>query len=201
MSILQHSPIPLPKQLIDELQRLYRTPHRFYHNFTHIEKLLTLYHQLADQWEHPIEVYLAFLYHDAVYEYGAKDNEEQSARVAQREIQKHLSHHHINIDIIMTLIRHTANHGDLRHEDLNEEERLFLDCDMSIVGSSFEDFCVYEQQIEQEYTQVYPLLLYRVGREKFRQTLLRAPRIFFSEYFHRRLDSQARKNLEGTTQK
>ena len=201
MSILNQSPIPLPSALVDELLRLYRTPHRFYHNFTHIEKLLALYHDLADRWEHPVEVYLAFLYHDAVYEYGAKDNEEQSARVAQKEIRTHLSHHHINVDMVMTLIRHTANHGSLRAEDLNEEEKLFLDCDMSIVGSSFEDFCIYERQIEQEYTQVYPRFLYRIGRKKFRKTLLRAPRIFFSEYFHHWLDARARKNLEDITRK
>ena len=199
MSILNRSPISLPEALIEELFRLYNTPPRFYHNFTHIQKLLGLYHQLEDRWEHPIEVYLAFLYHDAIYEYGAKDNEEQSAMIAEEEIRKHLSHRNINTDIVMTLIRHTANHGSLKAEDLNEEEKLFLDCDMSIVGSSFSDFCVYEQQIEQEYTQIYPKFLYRIGRKKFRTTLLRSDRIFFSDHFHDLLDSQARNNLRGAT--
>ena len=200
MSTLKHAPISLPAALVEGLHRLYKTPPRFYHNFAHVQKLLVLYHQLEKRWEHPIEVYLAFLYHDAIYEYGAKDNEEQSALVAEKEISKHLSDHNINIDIVMTLIRHTANHGSLRAEELNEEEKLFLDCDMSIVGSSFADFCTYEKQIEQEYTQVYPKFLYRIGRKKFRKTLLRSNRIFFSDHFHALFDTQARNNLRGIAQ-
>jgi len=201
MSILDRAPLSLPKELIAALQQLYANPPRFYHNFGHIESLLEHYHQLSAHWIHPLEVYLAFLYHDAIYEYGAKDNEEQSARVAQQEIQKHLSDINIDIDLVMRLIRHTANHGSLKAEELNEEEKLFLDCDMSIIGSSLEKFYTYEEQIEQEYTQLYPRALYLMGRKKFRNKLLSADRIFFSDHFHSQLDAQARANLRAANRK
>lgn len=192
-----NAPIPIPEQMQQELLRLYLTPQRFYHTIDHIKDLLTLYHELHPLWQHPTEVYLAFLYHDAVYEYGAKDNEEKSALLASEEITRHLSMHNINTDTVMQLIRHTANHGHLTAEQLNEEEQLFLDCDMSILGSTKERFQEYEQQIEQEYTQVYPRFLYRMGRKKFRNNLLKAPRIFFSSLFHERYDAQARSNLSS----
>ena len=189
------SPIPLPESMMDELRAFYQNPKRFYHTFAHVETLLVLYHELESYWHNPIEVYLAFLYHDAIYEYGAKDNEEQSALLAKEHIQHHLPHIEINIERVMGLIRHTANHGSLTPQELDEEEKLFLDCDMSIIGSSRERFLEYEQQIEQEYTQVYPRFLYRIGRKMFRSTLKKTTRIFFSDLFHKRLDKQARENL------
>jgi predicted metal-dependent HD superfamily phosphohydrolase len=181
--------------MIDELLELYKKPKRFYHTFAHIEALLILYHELESQWNNPAEVYLSFLYHDAIYEYGAKDNEERSALVAEQQIRLHIPNIQIDIDRVKSLIRYTANHGSLLAEELNEEEKLFLDCDMSILGSEPETFLQYEEQIEREYTQVYPRFLYRVGRKKFRSTLKKTKRIFFSDLFHNRLDRQARKNL------
>ena len=195
--MLANAPIDIPEEMYQEICRLYSIPKRFYHTFAHIEEVLLHYHNLKEEWEHPIEVFLAFLYHDAIYEYGAKDNEEKSARIAHREIQKYFPQRNIDIELVMQLIRHTANHGQLKRDALNREEQLFLDCDMSILGSAPTRFREYEQQIEQEYTQVYPKLLYRMGRKKFRRTLLKAERIFFSEEFHNRYDAQARINLRS----
>ena len=97
----------------------------------------------------------------------------------------------------MHLIRLTALHGQLKREDLDEEERLFLDCDMSILGADKERFIEYEEQIEKEYTHVYPKLLYRMGRKRFRSTILNAERIFFSDLFHEKYDKVARQNLRS----
>lgn len=195
MNTLSDSPIPLPLGMVKGLLGLYEKPKRFYHTFTHIEALLKLYHQLRAHWKNPIEVYLAFLYHDVVYEFGAKDNEEQSALVAKQQIQFYLPDMQIDIKRVMNLIRQTANHESLTKEELDEEEKIFLDCDMSIIGSKPSIFQQYEEQIEQEYTQVYPQFLYRLGRKKFRMKLKNKERIFFSDLFHERLDKQARENL------
>jgi len=40
-----------------------------------------------------------------------------------------------------------------------------------------------------------PGFLYRAGRRRFLQGLLRAPRIFLSDFFDQRLDAAARANL------
>lgn len=195
MNIFDHAPLLVPLDMQREVRLQYQKPIRFYHTFQHVESLLEQYHELISYWKNPYEVYLAFVYHDIIYEYGAKDNEEQSALFAQQHIQQHLPDIELNLERIMRLIRHTANHGQLTREELDEEERLFLDCDMSILGSTPTIFQEYEHQIEQEYTQVYPKILYKMGRKRFRAKLSKAKRIFFSDQFHQRYDVQARKNL------
>lgn len=197
MNIFARAPISLPLRMQEEIRQQYCQPVRFYHTFQHVESLLIQYHELFSYWSNPKEVYLAFVYHDVIYEYGAKDNEEQSALFAQQHIHNHMPQSELNVAYIMSLIRHTANHGHLQREEINEEEQLFLDCDMSILGSSSAAFQEYEQQIEQEYTQVFPKILYRLGRKRFRSRLSKAPRIFFSDIFHQRYDIQARKNLRS----
>ena len=93
------------------------------------------------------------------------------------------------------LIVLTASHGDLDRRELDHDERLFLDCDMAIVGADWQRFSLYQQQIEQEYTLVYPQLLYRMGRRRFLNKILSSERIFFSDHFHHQFDAQARSNL------
>ena len=192
-------PCLLSEAHIADLIHYHRTPERYYHTLHHIneffEHFMRLYHEGV--WTHPTEVYLAILYHDAVYEYGAKDNEEQSALLAQKDIVKYLPHMAIRIDYIMELIRYTANHGSLKKEELSLEAQYFLDCDMAIVGSSTERFLEYEHQVAQEYTQVYLPFLYRMGRKRFLKRLLKADHIFFSDRFHERYDAQARHNIKN----
>ena len=197
MNIFHNAPVTLPLSMQQEIREQYTKPKRFYHTIEHVETLIGLYHELDEKWNNPSAVYLAFLYHDIIYEYGAKDNEEQSAIFAQQHILKHIPHAKDNIPRIMHLIRQTALHGQLKREDLDEEERLFLDCDMSILGSEPARFIEYEKQIELEYTQVYSKILYKFGRKRFRAKLYKAPRIFFSDLFHDRYDQQARRNLRS----
>ena len=197
MNLFTNAPLPIPIVMQQEIQEQYTRPKRFYHTIDHIQTLLQLYHELDHLWESPCAVYLAFLYHDIIYEYGAKDNEEQSAIFAQQHILQHIPHQEQHIPRTMHLIRQTALHGQLQRNDLDEEERLFLDCDMSILGSSPKKFKEYELQIEQEYTQVYSKLLYKIGRKRFRSKLHKSHRIFFSDLFHDRYDRQARENLRS----
>lgn len=197
MNIFHNAPVTLPLSMQQEIQEQYTKPKRFYHTIEHVEALIALYHELEEKWNNPSAVYLAFLYHDIIYEYGAKDNEEQSAIFAQQHILRHIPHAKDALPRITHLIRQTALHGQLKREDLDEEERLFLDCDMSILGSPPERFAEYEKQIELEYTQVYSKILYKFGRKRFRAKLYKSPRIFFSDLFHDRYDKQARFNLRS----
>ena len=197
MNIFHNAPLAIPITMQKELLEQYTKPKRYYHTIEHVETLIGLYHELENLWNNPCAVYLAFLYHDIIYEYGAKNNEEQSAIFAQKHILKYIPESKEHIPRIMHLIRQTALHGQLQRDDLDEEERLFLDCDMSILGGVPDQFKEYEQQIELEYTQVYSKLLYRLGRKRFRAKLYKTPRIFFSDLFHDRYDKQARINLRS----
>lgn len=189
--------IDIPTGMQEQIQLHYRTPQRYYHTLHHIAEFIQLYQQLdAEQrWEHPKEIYLAILYHDAVYNYGAKDNELQSAVLAKSEIAMFLPDWQVNLEYVARLIELTAKHSQLSSADISVEEALFLDCDMAILASPIERFREYEEQIGQEYTQVYNRFLYNIGRTKFLRGVLQSPRIYLSDYFFQRYESIARENI------
>ena len=53
----------------------------------------------------------------------------------------------------------------------------------------------YDAAIAAEYAQAVPPEAYAAGRARFLRGLLDKDRIFLSDYFHARLDTQARANL------
>ena len=189
--------LPLTESTLDQLNDSYQKPQRFYHTIEHVCEVMSHYREIEglSLWPHPCEVYLAVLYHDAIYEYGTKDNEPRSAQVARDCVDAWYSDHEINADYMAHLIELTAHHSVLTSRDVNEEEALFLDCDLAIIASPWPRFSEYQSQIEQEYTQVYCGLMYRTGRRRFLRTLEKAKRLFMSSHFHDRYDQQARANL------
>src|SRR5262245_33730300 len=77
----RHQPLRLPAELIAALAAAYTEPHRRYHDATHIAEVLGWYDRVADDlgWHQPAEVYVAIVFHDAIYTPGANDNEARSA--------------------------------------------------------------------------------------------------------------------------
>ena len=80
-----YPPLQLPQNLLEETVVAYTKPKRFYHTIEHVLEVLKQFQlvNIDKQWKNPQEVYLAIVFHDAIYEYGAKDNEQQSAIFAQ----------------------------------------------------------------------------------------------------------------------
>ncbi|MFT3710121.1 MAG: hypothetical protein QM817_21015 [Archangium sp.] len=196
MSTLTNTPLPIPEGLMRCLVAAYASPPRAYHSFTHVQEVIKHFHDVAQRpgWQHPKEVFLAILFHDAVYVAGRSDNEVKSADLALEACSTFLARESLDTARIRTLIELTAKHGKLQREDLDEETRLFLDCDMAILGSAPATFDAYDAAIEQEYSTI-PKLVFRLNRNKFLQKLLETPRIFLSDHFHARLDGAARENL------
>jgi len=194
---MQFAPLTLPPAQWQALQQAYSTPPRAYHHFGHVQAVLQHCQQVAEGpgWKHPCEIYLAALYHDAVYEAGRKDNEARSAQLAAQAIDQHLPDAGIDRERVTRLILLTAQHGALGREEVDAEAALFLDADMAILGAPAEVFDAYDRGVAEEYAGVVPGLLYRAGRRRFLQALLRQPRIFLSPFFHERLDAPARANL------
>src|SRR5687767_6168892 len=75
---------PVLDDLLPVLHSAYRTPSRAYHSWDHVEEVLRGYEEVAagPGWDHPAEVRLACLFHDAVHVAGNDDNEERSAQLA-----------------------------------------------------------------------------------------------------------------------
>jgi predicted metal-dependent HD superfamily phosphohydrolase len=181
----RHQPLQLPGDVARELAAAYSEPHRAYHNLTHIAELLGWFDRVADDvgWKNPGEVYAAILFHDAIYVPGAKDNEAKSAEWALRAGFG---------EPVAELIYLTQNHTGVAHA--GHDQAHFLDADMAIVGSPPAQFAAYDAAIAREYSHVPPDA-FRAGRKAFLEKLLQTPRIFGTEYFHTRLDAQARANL------
>ncbi len=201
MAGMPDAPLILPAAQLAELETAYADPPRAYHNFGHVQALLRHFDEVAagPGWQQPHEVYLAILYHDAIYQARRSDNEERSAQLAARAIAQWLPDHAIDSERVIELIRLTARHGQLRPQDVDAEAALFLDCDMAILAAPAEVFDAYDRGIAEEYRGKVPGLLFRINRRRFLKGVLAQPRIFLSDFFHARCDEAARANLRRAT--
>lgn len=187
----------LPPEQREALRAAYATPPRAYHNFAHVEAVLCHYDEVAQGpgWERPREVLLAVLYHDAIYEPGRKDNEARSAELAVEHIRRWLPGEGIDATRVAELINLTARHGSFAPGQVDRDAALFLDCDMAILAADEATFSAYDRGIAAEYRGQVPGWLFRLNRRRFLKALLARERIFLSDWFHQRLDAQARVNL------
>ncbi len=187
----------LPPPLLAEIRTAYAQPPRAYHNYGHVQALLQHYRDVAagPGWHQPLEVLLAVLYHDAIYEAGRADNEQRSAELAVAGIQRWLPDAAVHVAQVKALIELTARHGSLTADGLDADTALFLDSDMAILGAPDAVFDAYDRGIAEEYQGKVPGFLFRINRRRFLKKVLAQPRIFFSDFFHDRYDAQARANL------
>jgi predicted metal-dependent HD superfamily phosphohydrolase len=199
-ALLENCPagLLLPPELVDAVRRAYASPRRAYHDIHHVEEVIRRFVEVARDvgWQRPREVYLALLFHDAVYVPGSTDNETRSAELARDLVARYLPDPTLDRDRIAQLILLTVAHGKLSPSDVDPEAALFLDCDMAILGSDVEAFEAYDAAIAVEYADI-ARADYLAGRGAFLGRLLARERIFLSEYGHSRWETAARRNVEG----
>ncbi len=195
-------PVVLPGGMREALEAAYATPPRAYHHAGHVNQLMVHFREVASGpgWHRPADVWLAVLYHDAVYEAGRGDNEARSADLAREHIVHWLTRRNVDADHVAALIELTARHGQIEGAELGEgpdadDARHFLDCDMAILGAPPDAFAAYDRAIAAEYRGHVPAWLYKLNRKRFLKALLQQPRLYLSDFFHQRLDAQARINL------
>lgn len=189
------APVALPSGQWDAIVQAHAQPPRAYHNLGHVHEVLRHYRDVVagPGWERPVEAFFAVLYHDAIYEPGRRDNETRSAALAV----EHLARWQPGVDAprVAALIELTARHGSLAPGDVDRDAALFLDCDMAILGAAPAAFDAYDRAIAAEYRGHVPAWIYRLNRRRFLKGLLVRERLFLSDWFHDRLDRQARSNL------
>ncbi len=162
-----------------------------YHNLSHIYTFLKIAYLLEDQIHQPTPFFWAIWYHDAIYHPKRKDNEKQSAERALKKLDPYLNTEDLNQT--NSLILSTAKHVPLKPED--EDHRLFLDMDLSILASNKDTYRLYADAIAKEYSHV-PRFLYRYGRKKVLKNFLRRPQIFYTPIFREWGESKARENIQ-----
>lgn len=186
-------PLEPPEGLMRALLAAYAEPPRAYHSFAHVLEVLK-HLATVPTWSRPSDVFLAALFHDAVYVPGRKDNEANSAELAERAIDTFLPRAGLDIVRVKHLIALTARHGSV-DVSADPDAAHFLDADMAILGAAPDVFDAYDAAIATEFRPVTNALLYRFGRRRFLSKLLDAKRIFHSAHFHERFDAAARENL------
>ncbi len=190
MFACRHTPSQLPDIVVQRLATLYAEPHRAYHTAAHIADVLGWFDVVADAagWRDPASVYLAIVFHDAIYDPIRADNEARSAALAVELVGA--THR------VTELIELTARHGKLDPAEVGTDHDAahFLDSDTAILGAPAAAFDAYDAAIRLEYRHVVDDA-YRAGRGAFLASMLGRPRIFFSDFFHTRLDGAARANL------
>ena len=191
-------PLALPEAQWAALEAAYATPPRAYHGWPHVQAVLQHFREVAAAgpgWVQPAEAWLAVLYHDAIYEAGRADNESRSAELARAHVAQWLPDAGVDADRMSALILLTARHGQLTAGELDADATLFLDCDMAILGAEPDVFDAYGRGNAAEYRGKVPGWLFRLNRRRFLKGLLARERVFLSDFFHARLDAQARRNL------
>lgn len=171
----------------------YALPVRHYHNWQHVEACVA---QLASfTCDRPRAVFLALVFHDAVYVAGRSDNEAKSAELARRVLQAEGCASADEIDAIERMIRATSNH--YAHAGTTDRDlAVMLDVDLAILGASRDTYARYARAIHDEYV---PSATtdgrFRIGRLEFLQRMLAAPSRFITRDASWRWDAQARENI------
>lgn len=174
-----------------ELKTKYSKSNRYYHNLDHIKSMLSLSARHQSRLSDPDVVQFAIWYHDIVYNYMRKDNEEKSAIIAGQRL-KVLGLNFEQINDCMEMIRCTQNHKPNR-EDIDDVHYL-LDFDLKVLSWERADYKQYTQNIRKEYVLV-PGMIYRKGRKKAMQQFLEREQIYYAPEFEQ-YESTARENIE-----
>ena len=177
------------KRLIDslwcEIHTQYSEPHRDYHTLKHLEQI---YKELEALTLDPIVEFTIF-YHDIIYDVEKNSNEEQSALLASKRL-KELKVERSLINDVTQLILLSKQHEPT---DI-QKYQLFLDADMTILGSSPAAYEQYTQSIRKEYS-IYSDNTYNHGRRKVLLHFLKKSKLYQSEYFYHKYEEQAQKNI------
>jgi pantetheine-phosphate adenylyltransferase len=126
----------------DSVLKRYEEHHRYYHTTTH---LLDVVLQLSKLDNFDDELFLAAVYHDAVYDPQANDNEERSAALFLVEA-KSASLNKLQMDSINRLILDTKT-----HKPSSEKSQLLIKADLSILEQPLSKLIEYEHQIFKEF--------------------------------------------------
>lgn len=180
---------------LENLLRQYAEKHRFYHTIEHIKACLGFFDEVKSSISDAKSLEIALWFHDVIYDPIRNDNEAKSALFAKSFLE---SIHDSDYDIqkIEKLILQTKHPS----KPTNSDEKYLIDIDLAILGASIELYNRYETWIRKEYKRI-PDLLYKKGRKKVLNSFIDLERIYQTDYFYKKFEVQARKNLNAALNK
>jgi predicted metal-dependent HD superfamily phosphohydrolase len=179
-------PVPYAANLLDR----WAEPQRKYHTVDHLTAVLDHIDVLAAHAEDADVVRLAAWFHDAVYLPERSENEERSARLAERALAEAGVGAEATAEVAR-LVRLTVTH-DPADGDRNGE--VLCDADLAILAAEPEAYAAYAAAVREEYAFV-PDEAFRDGRAAVLRQLLDLPRLFRTSHGAAAWEEQARRNL------
>lgn len=181
----------MPEGLTDdlraELSDRWSQPHRRHHDVEHLNDVLAAVDILADggpSFDRDA-VDLAVWFHDAVYEIGRDDNEEQSAALAHERLADSSLRDEV-VRLVLLTRTHAVAPGDLNGAVLS-------DADLSVLASSPERYARYAAAVREEYASI-PDDVFRPARARVLAALLDGT-VFHTERGAKLWEERARANV------
>jgi predicted metal-dependent HD superfamily phosphohydrolase len=174
------------------VRRAWNSMGRHYHTLEHLDACLRELDAAVELAVRPAEVELALWFHDAVYRSWRRDNEAQSAALAE---------HTLRAAPIESVERIRQMILDTRHldEDLAGDTALVADVDLSILGQPADVYAQFARAVRREYWWV-PRARYVAGRRAVLEGFLARSSIYQHDRFHEKYESQARANIGAELQ-
>lgn len=176
--------------MADVLVRAYQDDRRAYHTLDHVQACLRLLEHAPLDGDDRLAAEFALWFHDMVYDTARPDNEQRSAREAERWLQ---AQQFPTWPVVGEAIRMTAGH------DVGDDDHLVLrvvhDIDLAILGSAPDDYDDYAAGIRAEYGDLDEAA-FRQGRRRVLEALLARDRIYVLDSMQASLERPARSNIE-----
>jgi predicted metal-dependent HD superfamily phosphohydrolase len=177
-------------ELWTEIEKNYSSKKRHYHTLEHLDNLLSQLTDVKSEIQNWETILFTLFYHDIIYNSIKSDNEEKSAELAEKRM-KQISVSKDKIELCKKQILATKSHIRSTDNDTN----YFTDADLSVLGQNWETYLLYYKNVRKEYS-IYPALVYNPGRKKVLNHFLSMDRIFKTDFFYNKFETQAKLNLQ-----
>lgn len=181
---------PDPAPYADNLLARWQEPQRHYHTLTHLTAVLDHVDALQAYADDPDVVRLAAWFHDAVYLPDRSENEERSARLAERALPE-AGVSRAGTAEAARLVRLTVGH-DPADDDRNGQ--VLCDADLAILAAPPSAYAAYAAGVREEYGFV-PNDAFHEGRSAVLRQLLALPRLFHTPKGQAEWEATARYNI------
>ncbi|WP_282087749.1 HD domain-containing protein [Streptomyces tendae] len=185
-------PGPDPAPYADDLLARWQEPQRRYHTLAHLTAVLDHVDALAEHADDADVVRLAAWFHDAVYRPDRSENEERSARLAERALPE-AGVPAARTAEVARLVRLTVTHAPAADD---RDGQVLCDADLAILASPPSAYAAYTAAVREEYHFV-PNEAFREGRAAVLRQLLDLPVLFHTPHGRREWEATARHNLTG----
>ena len=176
---------------LDDVVARHREPHRRYHGVRHVTWVVRHVHELAEPSPSATSVSRRCgFFHDAVYDPSAGDNEECSARLAERVLEE-LGWDADRRQAVGAMVRATAAHVAPADDP---DTGVLLDADLAVLGAEPAAYQAYVTGVRAEYAHVPPDA-WRTGRGQVLRDLLAHRPLYATAPAQERWEARAAANM------